>query len=107
MSTTFLILLAVLTFSALVGLVLQQLFLSRLRKQHLPVWETLGRPTMSLNRGLQSCLAVWRFLWRREHQKLEDMRTVMLGDFLRSYMTGYLLLLISAIFALIMNQTGD
>ncbi len=107
MSTTFLILIAVLTFSALVGLVLQHWFLSRLRKHHLLVWETLGRPTLFLNNSMQSCLAVWRFLWRREHHKLEDMRTIMLGDFLRSYMTGYLLLLISAIFALMMNQTSD
>ncbi|HBJ86062.1 MAG TPA: hypothetical protein DDZ88_19790 [Verrucomicrobiales bacterium] len=107
MSTTFLILLAVLAFSALVGLVLQHWFLSRLRKQHPLVWETLGRPTLSLNHGMQSYLTVWRFLWRREHQTLEDLRTIMLGDFLRSYMTGYLLLLISAIVALMLNQRAD
>jgi hypothetical protein len=107
MSTTFVILFAVLAFSALVGLVLQHGFLSRLRKHHLPVWETLGSPTLFLNNSIKNCLAVWRFLWRREHHTLEDLRTIMLGDFLRSYMTGYLLLIISAIVALMLNQRED
>jgi hypothetical protein len=56
---------------------------------------------------MQSYLTVWRFLWRREHHTLEDLRTIILGDFLRSYMTGYLLLLISAIVALMLNQRAD
>lgn len=107
MSTTFLILLAVLAFSAMVGLVLQHWFLSRLRNQHALVWETLGRPTLSPNHHMQSYLTVWRFLWRREHHKLEDLHTIMLGDFLSSYITSYLLLLISAILALMLNQRAE
>jgi len=77
--------------SAICGLALQWTFLSRLRGQHLPTWEALGRPTLFLNNSIMNSTAVLRFLWRRGYRTLGDEQLARLGNFLRCYLAAYLL----------------
>jgi branched-subunit amino acid ABC-type transport system permease component len=97
MDTAFAILLVMFIASFAVGLVIQYIFLSRLRSRHAKTWETLGCPTLFLNNSIRNSLAILRFLWSREYRALSDPPFVRLAGFLRSYLAAYFVLFLSVI----------
>jgi hypothetical protein len=95
MNSSLAIFLAVNALCALIALALQWAFLARLRKQHPEVLATFGEPV--------NVRAVWGMLWRHEHHALKYWPSVLLGDLLRTFLTGFILLLISLIIHLLYN----
>jgi hypothetical protein len=71
------------------GLIMQQIFFSRLRRLHTSTWEQLGRPVIFLNSGLLNTVAFFRFMWRREYESLGNQRTVAIARFLRALLIFY------------------
>jgi hypothetical protein len=89
--------------SCAAGLVFHAMLLSRLRSRHTQTWEALGRPSLVLNNTISNCLAVQRFLWRREYRGLGDERLARFASFLRYYEAAYIIffgVLIVAFFSL-------
>ena len=89
MMTLYIILFVLLLVSGVSGLVVQQVFLSRLRKRHTRTWEQLGKPVIFLNSGALNTIDLLRFLWRRDYESLDDTKTVKLGRFLRGFLLFY------------------
>jgi len=90
MDTVYAILFVILAAGCVVGFVLQYIFLSRLRTQFTPVWESLGRPTLFANSSMQNSLATLRYLWNRGYCSLEDTRFIRFAGSLRVYLICYL-----------------
>ena len=89
MPLPFLILFGILAISCIGGLITEQIFFSRLRRLHHPVWEQLGRPVVFLNSGFMNVLSFLRYMWRREYESLNDSGSVSLGRFLRGLFLFY------------------
>ena len=100
------ILFILLVMSCATGFILHYIFLSRLRSRHLQTWEALGRPTLFLNNSITNCLAVLRFLWRRDYRALGDEEFARFASFLRGYMIAYLVLCV-LIFAVVITSIGS
>ncbi len=83
------ILFIILAAAVVVGMVLQQRLLSRLRIQHVQTWEALGRPSLFMNNSMANNLSVLKFLWRRDYLTLGDDGLIRLADFLRIYQLVY------------------
>jgi hypothetical protein len=98
------ILLILLFTSCAAGLVLQHIFLSRLRSRHLQTWEALGRPTLFLNNSITNSLAVLRFLWRGDYRALGDREFARFACFLRGYMAAYFVLFVLFIVVFMANS---
>ena len=97
MSALLPILFVALVVSAVIGLILQHSFLTRLRTRHVQTWEALGRPALLLNNSLTNSVAVLRFLWRREYCALGDSQSVRLASTLRVFLAVYVLLFVCTI----------
>lgn len=89
MTTLLPILLALLLVSCILGMIVQQVFKSRLRKLHTTIWDQLGKPVIFLNSGLLNTGRFIRFMWRRDYERLPDQKTVALGRFLRAFLIYY------------------
>ena len=89
MNPLYVVSLVILMVSCISGFVIQQIFLSRLRKIHMRTWEQLGKPVIFLNSGMLNTLDFLRFMWRREYESLGDPRTIALGRFLRGFLLFY------------------
>ena len=83
----------ILALSCATGLIIMQVFFSRLKSRHNSVWVDLGRPVIFLNGGLMNTLGFMRYLWRRSYLSLGDERTIRIGAFLRSFLIFYFALL--------------
>ena len=103
MPTLLPILFVLLLVSCVVGLILQHVFLSRLRTRHARTWEALGRPTLFLNNSISNSLAVLRFLWRREYRDLADNELIRFAAFLRGYLVAYLLLFVLVVAGFVLS----
>lgn len=92
--------------SCISGMIVQQIFLSRLRKLHTATWDQLGRPVIFLNSGMLNTGRFIRFMWRRDYEALPDQKTVALGRFLRAFLIFYTILFVLVVaFVLAVKQT--
>jgi hypothetical protein len=71
------------------GMIIQQVFYSRLRRLHTATWEQLGKPVIILNAGMLGSIQFIKFLWRRDYESLPDRKTVAFARFLRAYLICY------------------
>jgi hypothetical protein len=94
MRILFQILFGVLFVSAIAGLVLQYIFLLKLRTRHTPTWIALGRPTLFFNNSIANSFAVIGFLWRREYRTIPDQQFLKLSGVLRMFLITYLVLFV-------------
>jgi hypothetical protein len=56
-------------------LLIRRLF-SRLEREHVVIYESLGSPSLFLNNSIQNNACVLRWLWRKEFEELSDSTTV-------------------------------
>jgi|SRR5690348_3392350 len=89
MEIVYAIMFAILAVACGVGFILQYIFLSRLRTQFTPVWESLGRPTLFANNSMQNSLATLRYLWSRGYRTLENESFIRFAGLLRVYLICY------------------
>ena len=103
MTALFPFLLALLFVSCISGMIIQQIFQSRLRKLHTATWDQLGKPVIFLNSGLLNTGRFIRFMWRRDYEALPDQKTVALGRFLRAFLIFYTILFAVIVVVFIMT----
>lgn len=84
------------------GLIVQQVFFSRLRKLHTSTWDQLGKPVIFLNSGAMNAGRFIGFIWRRDYEGLPDPKTVELGRFLRAFYIFYILLFVTVLVVFIL-----
>jgi hypothetical protein len=89
MTTLLPFLFVVLFVSCVSGMIVQQVFTSRLRKLHTETWVQLGKPVIFLNSGFLNTCRFIRFMWRKDYEALPDKKTVALGRFLRAFLIVY------------------
>ena len=89
MSVLFNALVVILMVSGVIGFVVQQIFLSRLRKIHTGTQDQSGKPIIFVNRGKLNPIEYLRFIWRREYESLDNTKVVGLGRFLRGFLIFY------------------
>jgi hypothetical protein len=91
--------------ASLVGGLLCNALLSRLRSRHPQMWEAMGRPNpfffLYAPGGIAGRIAMLRFLWHEDYLVLQDSQLTSLARFIRLYFAGYLVLLFVMIARLI------
>lgn len=91
------ILLLVLLVSLMIGLVLQQRLLSRLRAEHPKALEILAQSSAGI-------MAFQRYLWKRQYLGLADAAFTQHADYLRRYWAAwlmfFLLVIVSSVVAI-------
>ena len=103
MTTLLPFLFVVLFVSAISGMIVQQVFMSRLRKLHTATWDQLGKPVIFLNSGFLNTCRLIRFMWRKDYEALPDQKTVALGRFLRAFLFFYTVLFAMIVVAFILT----
>ena len=89
MAVTQMILFGLLAVACITGLVLQQVFYSRLRRSHPDIWAELGKPAVFANSGFANIARFQRFLWSRQYEDWPDLETVRLARILRGLYVVY------------------
>jgi hypothetical protein len=49
---------------------------SRLEREHVVAYQSLGSPSLVLNNSIQNNMRVLRWLWRKEFEELGDAKTI-------------------------------
>jgi hypothetical protein len=87
--SVFLLAAIVLLAMAVPGFALHLMVLRRLRLDHSPTWETLGRPSVIYYGSIKNGLAMMRFLRRHEYEALGDPSLTSVCRIYRAYTSVY------------------
>lgn len=68
-----------------VWFVLLKLLFNRLERNHAHKYESMGRPGVFLRNNIASGFATFRFLFLREHRKLDDRNLSLFADGMLAY----------------------
>lgn len=79
------IMFAVLGSLVVIGLLLYNSVLKKLRRDHNGTWESLGSPSLFLNNSLVNSARVLGFVFMRKHRSLKDGTLSSICDFLLVY----------------------
>jgi hypothetical protein len=82
----------------IVGFVMHNKFLNKLKEKYPNVWESLEKPSLLKNNSPKNNFAVQRYIFKKEYKALDDKNFISFCDSLRRFNIFYLCYFILCIF---------